>query len=156
PGHRQSTGRPMTCGHRTAGFTLLETLVALTVLSFIVVGLSQALHLGLAAWSRQSGLIDRTDSAMATDQAVRTLVSAIEPGTDPDQPALIGSPNRLSFTTRLPSTAPVGMTRLSDVTLGIDVAHQLVLHWVPHLHARLTAPLQSQDAILLRSVAAVH
>ncbi len=42
------------------GFTLLEMLVALTVLGFLMVGLNEGVRTGLGMWSRQARQIGRS------------------------------------------------------------------------------------------------
>ena len=49
-----------------AGFTLLEVLVALSVLGFLMLGLAQGLRFGLLAWDRQAQVIAaRSDTSPA-------------------------------------------------------------------------------------------
>jgi general secretion pathway protein J len=138
-----------------AGFTLLETLVALVVLGLIMVGLTQGLRFGVAAWDRQSVTIDRDGALDATDRTLRTLLARMAPGDDPRLPAIDGAANQLAFTTELPDAAPASPIRLSDVAIGVDAAHRLVLRWTPHLHAKLLAPPRPQQATLLPGVASI-
>ncbi len=140
---------------KEAGFTLLETLVALVVLGFVVAGLAQGLRFGLAAWDRQSAAIDRDGALDTTDRTLRTLLARMAPGTDPHRPAIEGEPDRMAFTTELPAAAPAKPLRLSDVAIGVDAAHRLVLRWKPHVHARLLAPFQAQEVALLPGVASI-
>jgi prepilin-type N-terminal cleavage/methylation domain-containing protein len=70
-----------------SGFTLVETLVALVVLGFIIVGLAQGLRFGMIAWGLQTKTI-AGDSAMdTTDRTLRRLLAGMEPGYDPHHPA---------------------------------------------------------------------
>jgi general secretion pathway protein J len=138
-----------------AGFTLLETLVALVILGFVVAGLAQGLRFGLAVWDRQARSIDRDGALDSTDRTLRTLLAGMAPGIDPATPTILGTRDRLMFTTELPMSAPAGSIRLADVVLGVDGAHGLVLRWTPHLHAKLLAPPAVQEAALLPGVAGV-
>jgi general secretion pathway protein J len=140
---------------RQAGFTLLETLVALVILGFVVAGLAQGLRFGLAAWDRQARSIDRDGALDTTDRTLRTLLAGMAPGIDPAEPAILGTSNRLAFTTELPMSAPASSIRLSDVVLSVDGAHTLTLRWTPHLHAKLIGRLVPREAVLLPGVAGV-
>ena len=140
---------------KDAGFTLLETLVALVVLGFIVAGLAQGLRFGLAAWDRQANTIDRDGALDATDRTLRTLLARMTPGNDPKNPAIEGVSDRVAFTAELPLAAPGATIRLSDMAIGIDGAHRLVLRWMPHLHAKLLVPRRPQEVTLLPGVAAI-
>ena len=46
---------------RPNGFTLLEILVALTVLGFLLAGLAQGVHFGLLAWGTEVRLAGGND-----------------------------------------------------------------------------------------------
>jgi general secretion pathway protein J len=140
---------------KEAGFTLLETLVALVVLGFVVAGLAQGLRFGLAAWDRQSTAIDHDGALDTTDRTLRTLLARMAPGNDPHKPAIQGEPDRIAFTSELPFAAPAKPLRLSNVAIGVDGAHRLVLRWTPHVHAKLLAPLQPQEVALLPGVASI-
>jgi len=140
---------------REAGFTLLETLVALIILGFVVAGLAQGLRFGLAAWDRQARSIDRDGALDTTDRTLRTLLAGMAPGIDPGVPAILGTSNRLAFTADLPMSAPAAAIRLSDFVLGVDAAHTLILRWTPHLHAKLIGRPVPHEAVLLPGVAGV-
>lgn len=135
------------------GFTLLETLVALLVLSFVVIGLAQGVRFGVAGWDRQAAVIDRDGALDTTLRTLRFLLAGMAPGTDPQAPTIIGTANRIAFTAELPAGAPAVPTRLADVLLEADGAGNLVLRWSPHLHARLLAKPVRQTAVLLPGVA---
>ena len=135
------------------GFTLLETLVALLVLSFVVVGLAQGVRFGLAGWDRQAAVIDRDGALDSTMRTLRFLLAGMAPGSDPQAPTIIGTATRIAFTAELPAGAPAVPTRLADVMLEADGAGNLVLRWSPHLHARMLAKPVRQTAVLLPGVA---
>ena len=140
---------------RDSGFTLMETLVALVVLGFIVAGLAQGLRFGLAAWDRQALAIDRDGALDSTDRTLRRLLAGMMPGSDPQNPAVIGTNSRLAFTSTLPRGAPADPLRLSDIVLSVDAEHRLVMRWVPHLHARLAGAPTPRQAVLLPGVASL-
>ncbi len=122
---------------RTAGFTLLEVLVALVVLGFLMVGLSQGVRFGLAAWGTQARIIDRRGDLDAVDRTLRRLVQQMDPGTRSDPPTIAGTEARLMFTSALPMTADA---ESADMLLAMDAGHRLLLRWTPHLHAKRTSP----------------
>jgi general secretion pathway protein J len=143
---------------RQGGFTLLEILVALVVLGFLVVGLTQGVHFGLRAWELQARTIGRREDLDSIDRTLRRLIENMDPGTSTDPLALQGRATGLAFTTDLPMAVPAyaGTSlpiRRADVSLGVDAAHRLVLRWTPHLHAvrfgPAPAPLVSE---LLRGI----
>jgi general secretion pathway protein J len=138
-----------------SGFTLLETLIALVVLSFVVVGLAQGLRFGLGAWDRQARIINRDGALDTTDRSLRTLIAEMAPAADPRLPSISGTREGLAFITTLPSGAAVGPMRLADVVLGVDASHRLVLRWTPHLHARLLTLWPAREAVLLPGIASL-
>ncbi len=127
----------MTLLGRTAGFTLLEILVALVVLGFLMAGLAQGVHFGLAAWTMQDRLIERGGDLDAVDRLLRGLIGRMDPGTRADPPVLAGDQARFAFTSVLPSAAG---GEVADIRLGTDSRRRLVLGWRAHLHGILTGP----------------
>jgi general secretion pathway protein J len=137
---------------RPAGFTLLEILVALAVLGFLLLGLTQGARFGLAAWDSQARLLGRTGDLQVADRTLRRLLSRLVPLDDDRRPGLRGAAHRLDAVTELPAmmAAP---TRQAVVTLGLDEAGRLMLRWTPYLHARwLGPPPAPQASELLRGV----
>ena len=139
----------------TAGFTLLEVLVALVILGFIVTGLAQGSRLGLAAWDRQARAIDHDATLDSTSRTLRSLIESMLPGGGPLQPAIAGDAHTLVMTAPMPAAAPIDPVRLADIALGVDAHHQLVLRWVPHLHARVLSPPPSRSDVLIGGVAGI-
>jgi general secretion pathway protein J len=139
-------------GQRSAGFTLVETLVSLIVLGFIVAGLAQGLHFGMTAWDRQVRSIDRDSGMDSTDRILRMLVSCMVPGDDPHALTIQGDAARLAFTAELPVNAPSYPTRLADLTFDSSAGHRLVLRWTPHLHAQRLVPAKPRETILLSGI----
>jgi general secretion pathway protein J len=135
-----------------SGFTLIETLVALVVLGFVVIGLAQGLRFGMSAWDRQVRTTGRDSALDSTDRTLRMLIAGIAPGDNPHQPNINGDVGQLAFTTELPENAPSPLTRLADVALLVDASHRLVLRWTPHLHVLWLRPLTSVQSVLLPGV----
>jgi general secretion pathway protein J len=122
---------------RAAGFTLLEILVALVVLGFLMVGLSQGVRFGLTAWGMQQRIIGRRGDLDATDRVLRQLIGQMDPGTRTDPPKVAGTRSQFAFTSALPVMAG---GESADMLLMVDPAHRFLLRWTPHLHATRTAP----------------
>ena len=137
-----------------AGFTLLELLVALVVLGFIVGGLGQGVRYGLRATDMQARLIAERGELDAVDRALRRLLEGMEPGTERDGPALVGTPARMAFISRLPAVA-AGNQR-AELVLQM-AGDRLVLLHRPRLHAvRLGPAPPMTETELLRGVLGVE
>ena len=137
---------------RQAGFTLLEVLVALTVLGFLMLGLGQGLRFGLGALDSQARLLGRSGDLDIADRALRRVVTQLIPTGDDLLPGLRGTANRFEAVTELPATAALP-ARQAIVALGVDRAGRLVLRWTPYLPARrLGPPPPPQESELLRNL----
>lgn len=137
---------------REAGFTLLEVLVALAVLGFLMVGLSQGVRFGIGAWDTQARMLGRSGDLDIADRALRRLITQLVPTDDPTMPGLRGTGAGFECVTELPGTA-VGQTRVAQAALILDRSGRLVLRWSPYLHARrLGPPPALQESELLRGV----
>ena len=123
--------------HRThqSGFTLLEVLVALTVLGLIMLGLGQGLNFGLTAWTTQARTIAARDELGATERLLRGLIERMEPGAENELPPLQGHPGAMQFRSTLPVAADLLRFRAASIALGVDSAHRLVLRAQPNPHA---------------------
>lgn len=119
------------------GFTLLEVIVALVVLGFLMVGLSQGVRFGLSAWGTQARIMAGRNDLDAVDRTLRRLVQQMDPGTSRDPPEIEGTSTRFLFTSRLPVAAGGG---IADMLLTTNPGGELVLRWTPHLHAQRIAP----------------
>jgi general secretion pathway protein J len=124
-------------GGDTAGFTLLEVLVALVVFGFLMVGLSQGVRFGLAAWGRQERMLVQHGDLDAVDRVLRRVISQMDPGTRSDLPQVEGTQARFAFTSALPAIAD---GESADMMLAVDSAHRFSLLWTPHLHAKRMVP----------------
>lgn len=155
---RQQPGclRKQGLSRRDAGFTLLEVLVALTVLGFLMVGLTQGVRFGLLAWDRQSRLIETYSELDAVDRLLRRLVEQMDPGTRRDPPQVAGSAAELAFRTDLgPAAGPLG-ARDAEVRLLVRDG-RLLLRWRPYLRAiRFTPPPPLTETTLVEGVAALE
>jgi len=137
----------------SAGFTLLEILVALVVLGFLLAGLSQGVRFGLRAWDSESRLVDRRTDMDAMERVLRGVIAEADPG-DVNEPAPFrGETGRLDLVTRLPGGAAGLPTGDAEVGLGVDAQHRFVLRWRASPHAeRLGPPPPLQQSVLLEGV----
>ncbi len=142
---------------KTAGFSLLEMLVALTVLGFILVGLAQGMHFGLLAWSTETRLSAGNTDLETVDTTLRQLIEGAAPGDDLDPAPFIGSRERLGCITALPDLAGPTLHRRIQAIIMVDAHHRLVLRWRPYVHATPLKPLPAPtDNVLLNNVAQLH
>ena len=118
-----------------AGFTLLEVLVALTVMGLLLFGLVQGSHFVLLGWDRQTRLAARTEDLDAVDRTLRRLVVQAKPGSKWEPLAFAGTAHSATFTSIVPLPAAGFPTQRADVELVVDAAHRLLLRWTPHFHA---------------------
>ena len=139
------------------GFTLLELLVALTVLGFLLVGLAQGVHFGLLAWRTGVRLTNSNDDFNTLDSTLRHLIEGADPGDDLDAAPFVASSDRLDCITALPSVGDPTGSRRMRATLLVDAGHRLILRWLPYLHAkRVGPPPPVTDTELLRGVARIE
>jgi general secretion pathway protein J len=133
-----------------AGFTLLETLVALVVLGFLMTGLVQGLRLGVVAWQMQTRNLAEQGDVDASDRTLRALIARMDPGGfSPQRPTFAGNAHGLAFTATLPEAAGALAVREADVTLGVSEGHDMQLLWLPHYRNRIGQP-PAPDRVVLR------
>ena len=129
---------------RQSGFTLLEMLVALVVLGFLMVGLTQGVRAGLTMWGAQTRRVGETADLDAGARVLRRLVSGISlhsPGGiflgASSTEKFEARPDSLTFVGDLPTG--FGTTRRADITLELHEG-RLMLRWTPRRHELSTAP----------------
>jgi len=146
---------PSTTG-RQSGFTLLEILVALVVLGFLMVGLTQGVRAGLTMWGAQTRRVGETADLDAGARVLRRLLSGISL---PSAGGSLGAsstekfealPESLTFVGDLPTG--FGTTRRADITLELHEG-RLVLRWTPRRHElSIAPPTQPIETELIRGV----
>src|SRR5207248_1342022 len=107
------------------GFTLLEMLVALVVLGFLIIGLTQGVRAGLGMWQAQRHRLTEIADLDATARMLRVLLTQM-PAVPVGEAAsssngatvMKGSADRFAFVGDLPTG--LGTTRRVDVTLGFS------------------------------------
>jgi general secretion pathway protein J len=137
----------------TAGFTLLEILVALAVLGFLLIGLVQGSRFVLFGWERHNRLLERNADLDAIDRTLRHVIEQAKPGSDWEKLVFTGTASSVTFTSVMPISAGEPPTRRADVELIVDARHRLLLVWTPHLHATRTGRgPQPQSTEILQGV----
>jgi prepilin-type N-terminal cleavage/methylation domain-containing protein len=134
------------------GFTLLEILVALAVLGFVLVMLSQGVQFGLQAWRSQARIAAERGDLDTVGRTLRNLVGRMDPGGQAAGARVVGDDRTLAFTTDLPLAAVQPANRHADVSLSVDSAHRLSLFWVTHFRnwlgpARVPAQATLADGV---------
>jgi len=130
------------------GFTLMEVLVALVVLGILMAGLGQGVRLGLAAWTRQAALVDRTADLDAVDRTLRGLLTSATSGAIHGRKDFVGVVDSVTFDGILPLAVATG-SRRAKITLKLDGAHRLMLHWDSALIDPNTNAPASGDALVV-------
>jgi general secretion pathway protein J len=138
---------------RTAGFTLLEILVALAVFGFLLAGLSQTVRFGLTAWRQEARLSDGKTDLEAVDRSLRSIVENFAPGDDAAPPPIDGSGDSVTGVTRL-RVPGSGLTPV-PVEAGLAVSgRRLVLRWRPYHHGTaLVTPPRPVETELIGGIA---
>jgi general secretion pathway protein J len=117
----------------TAGFTLLEIVVALAVFGFLLVGLSQTVRFGLTAWRQDARMSDGKTDLEAVARSLRAIIENLAPGEEPAQPAIVGSADTLQGLTRLRVPGSGLKTIPIEAALAVS-GTRLVLRWRPFHH----------------------
>jgi general secretion pathway protein J len=139
--------------NRSAGFTLLEILVALVVFGLLLAGLTQAVQYGLQAWQSQVRVSGSRDDLDAVDRALRHMIEVMDPGDGMGPAPFAASRDELQFVSVLPDRAGTVPVRPISAELLVDSAHRLILRWRPYLHAQmLKAPPTPTTTDLLHGV----
>lgn len=115
---------------RPNGFTLLEVLVATTVLGLLTLTLSGGLHFGMRVWEAGERRAGRLETVAAVQDLMRRLLEQAHPLTSRrGEPAILfdGGRDRLRFVSVLPPR--MGPSGLADMTLSLVDGGRLQLAW---------------------------
>ena len=131
---------PPAANRHPNGFTLIEVVIALTVLGFLFVGLAQGVRFGLVAWSAEMRRTGGDDDFRTLDNTLRHVIEGIDPGDDLNPARFVATSDWLDCITALPYASGATPSRQMRATLKVDADHRLVLRWWPSLHARRLRP----------------
>ncbi len=138
----------------SAGFTLVELLVATTLLALLSVVLFGGLRFGARAWESGGDSIERTGEIEAVQELLRrTLAEAVAPvPTDESSQAVFaGASDRIGFYAPMPQHA--GLGGLGRYALLLDGTGQLLIEWEPRRpEQKLDAPVAGEPATILRNL----
>ncbi len=123
-----------------AGFTLLELLVAMTLLSLLLVALGGGVHFAGQAWRMQEERIGRQGDINAVQNVLRQMLASGQ--------SFEGSAEDVKFVGRLPAALARG--GLFDIELYRS-GDRLLLSWRPHFKG-VSAGLPHNEASLLEGV----
>jgi general secretion pathway protein J len=149
----------------TAGFTLVELLVGLTLMGLLAVMLFGGFRFGLRAWEAGGSRIERQTEAELVQNLLQrelgqaySLADTNQQTTPSTIPTFLGNRNSLGFVAPLPTQAGVG--GLFRFGLGIEMngpERQLVLAWQIFRPDRPPRPSvdDNSKSVLLHGVEAV-
>jgi general secretion pathway protein J len=137
----------------SAGFTLLEIVIVVAVLGLLLVGLSQTVQFGLAAWRQDARISSGKTDMEAVDRSLRAIIENLAPGDDAAKPVIEGSADALIGVSRL--RVPGSGLKPIRVDAGIAVSgSRLVLRWRPYHHWEpFGPPLPPNETELINGVA---
>lgn len=107
---------------RGQGFTLLELLIGLAILSLVIVMLTRGVQFAGRAWETQERRIDRADDLGSLQSVLRSLIAA---GSE-----FQGNASSLEFTGEMPRA--LELSGLFDIELMVSEG-RFEIAWRPHL-----------------------
>jgi general secretion pathway protein J len=122
------------CRRASAGFTLLELLIAITLLGLLLAALFGGLRLGARAWERSEERLEESARLQVVQNFLRERLAQAYPLTAEDQTgrlrlAFEGTGDTLRFVTLMPAYLGIGFAELLlavDDRTGIE---NLVVQW---------------------------
>jgi general secretion pathway protein J len=142
-----------------AGFTLVEILVAITLLGLLMAALFGGVQLGVRAWEASEERLDESSRLATVHGFLRErlaqayLLEELAPRADAG-PAFAGEPDRLSFVTLMPEHLGGGFQRMVlAVTAAAEEPDLTVAWWPAELDDAAVDPEVLRSRALLTRVA---
>src|SRR5579862_9345980 len=128
---------------KSGGFTLLELMIALAILSLVVLVLTEGMHFAGRAWGAQERRIDRQDDLGSLQNLLRSMIAGGR--------YFRGDASSLAFV----GTMPLALARegLFDIELAVS-DHQLLARWRPHAAPGAVA-VATETSSLARAIAGI-
>lgn len=121
------------------GFSLLELIVAMTLLSFIAVALASGLRVGITAWTRISGAQETPSDIYFSQSAIRRFIETARPiSVDETHPEsgleFSGQSNRLLFVSPMPAEFGMGGDYMIEFAVRTRASGQKDLVLLPRIY----------------------
>lgn len=113
---------------RQKGFTLVEVVIALTIVATLLVVTFAGLRMGLAAWQRGDERAQVLERSRSVAQIITRTLGAAYPyqvaghGREPARLLFEGRPDRVAFVTAAPPFPGAETVAFTAVTLGLSAA----------------------------------
>jgi general secretion pathway protein J len=117
------------------GFTLVEMLVAVTLIGLLAIGLASAMGLGIKTWNTSGVTAERLDALRAAQNTLRQALTSIYPHWTLDNPAFVefsGSSDAIEFIAPAPLAFDhPGFSRFHLAAVRLDDMTSLILKLRP-------------------------
>jgi general secretion pathway protein J len=117
------------------GYSLLELLIALALLSFIAIAIAGGVRFGARAWEASDTKVDAIERVQGAQNLLRTLLQQavprdLDPGIPVDPELFRGTSERVAFTAAAPSAFGAGgLTQFELRVETVQGGKRLVLAW---------------------------
>jgi general secretion pathway protein J len=146
-------------GGQVAGFTLLELLIAITLLGLLMAALFGGLQLGARAWERSEERLDQSARLQVVQNFLRDRLTQAYPlesddGTDRSRLAFAGDVDTLQFVTLMPEYLGAGFAEFVLAVDDQDEVKNLVVRWrrIDPVDPLATADEEPQIKVLLEDI----
>jgi general secretion pathway protein J len=121
-------------GTSSAGFTLLELLIAITLLGLLMVALFGGLRLGARAWERSEERLDEVARLQVVENFLRDRIAQAYPLVAEDETSASrltfeGQPDGLRFVTLMPEHLGTGFAEFTVAVVDHAGGRDLVAQW---------------------------
>jgi len=140
---------------RQAGFTLLELLVAMTLMALVAAGLSSGIHFGTRVWERTEAGRQAGSERQATRLLLQRTLQRLIPQSlsqEATETTILFAGDRtvLRFIGPAPAeSAPPGLYRMEFALVPAGPGQALVFRWQPYAGEPLLGPFDAADRRVL-------